>query len=792
MRFFFDFTLLACGASHLVHGYDASRHLWYDEPGADFSTGLAIGNGRIGALVYGSDTEKITLNENSVWSGEFQDRINNASLEAFPKVRELIADGNLTDAGQLVLEDMSGIPTTNRAYSVTNDLILDFGHSEGDWENYERWLDTLDGNVGVSYDYNGVTYSREVIAQFPSGVVAVRLNASQEGALSVNVALSRSQGVLWQGASLDNNTVTMDVGGDDAGSIAFSSGVRVVADGDINVNDSSLVVTGATVVDIFYDTDTEFQWTSQELYKESVTNKLADAVSAGFDDLKSEAIADHSKLIGRVALDIGSSGDTGLVATDERILNYQEDPDADPQFVSLAYQFGRHLLVAASRDTGGTLLGVPANLQGIWNDQYSPPWGGKYTININTEMNYWLAEPTNLIDTLRPLWDLMARGRERGSEVAERMYGCPGYVTHHNHDIWGDAVPHDNGTEWTMWPMSNLWLLSHMMEHYRFTGDQDFLKNTAWDLFYDAAAFWNCYLFEFDGYTTSGPSISPENSFVIPDNMSVAGQDASIDFSPTMDTSLLREFLTNVLTIASDLGISTADDDVLSNVQSLLDGLRPPQIGQYGQIQEWRIDYEEAAPDHRHISHLWDLFPNSRFTPLVNQTLADAARVSIERRLAAGGAATGWSRSWVAACYARLFDGDQFYNQTQQLLQGHVMPNMLNAIDVGSTTFQIDSNFGVVAAITESLLQSHASVVHLLPALADKIPTGSVTGLVARGGFEVSISWEDGALTQATIYSRLGNTLAVRVASGTSFKIDGEESESIETTAGSTYTVTLA
>ncbi|KAK6200777.1 Short-chain dehydrogenase/reductase aba4 [Pestalotiopsis sp. IQ-011] len=792
MHFLLELAVLAFGASRLVHGYDGSRHLWYDEPGTSFSEGLAIGNGRIGALVYGSAAENITLNENSVWSGLFQDRINNKSLEAFPQARQLLVDGNLTDAANLVLEDMAGIPTTNRAYSVTNNLVLDFGHSEDDWENYERWLDTLDGNVGVSYDYNNVTYSREVIAQFPSGVIALRLNASQEGALNVNVALARTQGILWQGASLDNNTVTMDVGGDDAGSIAFSSGVRVVGDGDVSVNGTSLAVTGATVVDLFYDAETEFQWSSQDLYQEAVTKKLADAVSTGFDDLRSDAIDDHSALIGRVALDIGSSGDAGLVATDERILNYQENPDADPQFFSLAYQFGRHLLVSASRDTGGTGLRVPANLQGIWNDNYSPPWGGKYTININTEMNYWLAEPTNLVETLRPLWDLMGRGRDRGTEVAERMYGCPGYVTHHNHDIWGDAVPHDNGTQYTMWPFSNLWLLSHMMEHYRFTGDQAFLKNTAWDLFYDAAAFWNCYLFEYNGYTTSGPSASPENSFIVPDNMSVAGEEASIDLSPTMDTLLLREFFTNVLAIASDLGISTTDDEVLSNVQTLLDGLRPALIGQYGQIQEWRIDYEEAEPDNRHISHLWDLFPNSRFTPLVNQTLADAARVSIERRLAAGGAATGWSRSWVSACYARLLDGNQFYNETQQLLQGHVMPNMFNAINAGSTLFQIDSNFGVVAAITESLLQSHAGVVHLLPALADKIPTGSVTGLVARGGFEVKISWEDGALAEATIKSRLGNTLAVRVADGVSFKIDGEATDSIETTAGSTYTVTLA
>ncbi|KAM0815017.1 putative Glycosyl hydrolase family 95 N-terminal domain-containing protein [Seiridium cardinale] len=792
MHWLHTIGLLGLGSFTLAYGYDGSRHIWYDTPGTGFNEGLAIGNGRIGALVLGSDTETIILNENSVWNGTFQDRINNASLEAFPRIRQLLEDGNLTEAGQLVLEDMAGNPTTSRAYSVTNNLVLDFGHSEDDWENYRRWLDTLEGNAGVSYDYNGITYSREAIAHFPSGIIAVRLNASETGALNVTIGLSRSRGVQWQGASLDNSTVTMDVGGPDAGSIAFSSGVRIITDGgDISSNGTSLTITGATTVDLFYDAETEFQWSTEDLYKTAVTDKLSDAASSGFDTLKSDSIQDHSELIGRVALNFGSSGEAGLLSTADRITNYQADPDADPEFVVLTYQFGRHLLVAASRDTGGTLLGVPANLQGVWNDNYLPPWGSKYTININTEMNYWLAESTNLIETLRPLWDLMARGRQRGLEVAERMYGCPGYVSHHNYDIWGDSAPHDNGTEWTMWPSSNLWLLSHMMEHYRFTGDQTFLKERAWDLFYDAATFWNCYLFEFECYTSSGPSISPENSFVVPANMSVAGEDASIDISPTMDTSLLREFFTNILILASDLGISTTDDAVLSNVQTLLDGLRPAQIGQYGQIQEWRIDYEEAEPDHRHISHLWDLFPNSRFTPLVNQTLADAARVSIERRLAAGGAATGWSRSWVAACFARLFDGNQSYNQTQQLLQGHVLPNMFHSIDVGSTLFQIDSNFGVVAAITESLLQSHA-VVHLLPALAAKVPTGSVTNLVARGGFEVTISWDEGAMTEASIYSRLGNPLKVRVADGVGFKIDGEEVESVETTAGTTYTVTLA
>ncbi|KAI1858610.1 hypothetical protein JX265_010703 [Neoarthrinium moseri] len=785
--------LFVIGLSTFVEGqtgkYSAARHLWYNTPGDGFSQGLALGNGRIGALVLGSATEKIILNENSVWSGLFEDRINDASLEAVPRIRDLLMNGNLTEAGQLVLANMAANPTTSRMFGVTNDLVLDFGHSDADWQNYERWLDTLDGNAGVTYDYNGVTYNREITAKFPEGVLAVRLNASEAGSLNVTVSLSRSKGIIWQGASLENNTVTMDIGGSEAGSIAFSSAVRVIADGDITSNGTSLVVTGATTVDLFYDAESEFQWDSVDLYKSSVTSKLEAAASDGYETLRTEAISDHSSLVGRVVLDIGSSGDVGLLPTNERIEKFKEEPDNDVEFVTLTYNFGRHLLVSSSRDTGGVGLGVPANLQGIWNDNYTPPWGGKYTVNINTEMNYWLAESTNLVETLRPLWDLMERSHQRGKDVAKRMYGCPGYMSHHNLDLWGDSAPHDNGTEYTMWPMANLWLLSHMMEHYRFTGDRSFLEKS-WSLFYDAATFYNCYLFKFEGYTSSGPSISPENNFVVPDDMAVARKNESIDISPTLDNSLLYEFFTNVLEIASVLQISTTGDEVLSNVQSLRDQLRPAQIGQFGQIQEWRIDYEEASPEQRHISHLWDLFPNSRFTPLINQTLADAARVSLQRRLDHGGAGTGWSRTWTAACFARLLDGNQFFNHTQILLQNHPLQNMFHSID-GSPTFQIDSNFGIVAAVTESLLQSHAGVVHLLPALPDKIPSGSFKGLVARGGFEVSASWSDGQLVSANIESRLGNALKVRVADGVEFKINGTVGDGVETAAGDIFTITV-
>lgn len=412
-------------------------------------------------------------------------------------------------------------------------------------------------------------------------------------------------------------------------------------------------------------------------------------------------------------------------------------------------------------------------------------------MNINTEMNYWLAETSNLAETLPPLWDLMGRSRERGADVAKKMYGCPGFVSHHNLDIWGDSAPHDNGTQWTASAMSSLWLASHMADHYRFTGDKAFLTDTAWPLFHQAAQFWNCYLFKFEGYWSSGPSASPENSFIIPEGMTNEGSQEGIDISPQFDTSLLYRFFSDLTELADVLDIDLSADDELSGAKDFLDGLRPTQIGQYGQVQEWRNDYEEVEPGHRHLSHLWDLFPGNRMSPLINETLSVAAQKSIERRLSSGGAATGWSRIWTAACYARLFSGDDAYNQIQTLVQNHTMLNGFNGID-GKETFQIDSNFGLVAAVSETLLQSHAGVIHLLPALSSKFDKGSVKGLVARGGFVVSIAWNHGNLTEATIESKLGNDLKVRVGGGVSFMIEGKSMESVTTKAGTIYRITLS
>ncbi|KAI0894191.1 Six-hairpin glycosidase-like protein [Annulohypoxylon nitens] len=767
--------------------YSGSRHLWYNTPGTGFTSGLAIGNGRIGALVLGSSPERIILNEASVWSGPYQDRVNPSAQNAYPQVLDLLSSGQITAGSDLTLREMTAIPTTNRAFSVTNDMNLDFGHSINQTSNYERWLDTLTGYSGLTYDYDNVTYRREVAAAFPSGVIAIRLNASVKASINVTISLYRSYGVLQTVASPANGTIFQDIGGPDAHSIAFSSGLKVIVDtGDITSRDGeSLSITGATTVEIFYDAETEFRWETEDQYKASVSNRLNEAAATGFQRLKAESTARHQSMMSRVDIDLGiSNSSTALLPTDQRITSYEADPESDKELMVLLYNFGRHLLISSSSDAGNDGFGVPANLQGIWNENYSPPWGSKYTVNINLQMNYWLAETTNLADTLPPLWDLMHRSHERGQDVAKRMYGCPGYVSHHNLDLWGDSAPHDNGTEYTTWAMSAPWLLNHMIEHFRFTGDKDFLETQVWPLLVDSVAFYECYTFEFEGHLSSGPSPSPENDYIIPESMSRNGSKGSIDISPTMDNSLLYALFSSYIEVASVLNISIDE-----NVESMRSNLRDFQIGQYGQIQEWRNDYTEAEQGHRHLSNLWDLFPGYRISPLANQTLANAARVSIDRRNNGTSTRTGWSRAWMTACLARLLDGDAAINEAQALLQNHLLPNLFTRIS--DETFQIDSNFGYVAAITEVLLQSHLGFVHLLPAPASQIPTGTVSGLVARGGFEVSLSWKDGKFVEAKIKSKLGGKLTVRIADGIAFNIDGEAVEAVETLAGQTYSITV-
>ncbi|KAF7591353.1 hypothetical protein BBP40_001631 [Aspergillus hancockii] len=766
----FSYLLYLAAGPAIAHArFDPSRFTWYKSPADEFAATLPLGNGRLGAAVWGSMVENVTLNENSIWDGQFMDRVNPDSYSSLGPVRSLLKEGNITEAGQISLANTVGSPTEPRAYHPLGALILDFGHNNSEIMNYTRSLDLRQGIAVVTYQSHGVTYRREYVASHPAGIIAARLKASKAGELNVSVSLSRTRYVTNNIAIVQNGVgaLTMRASTAEVDGIDFAAGVRIVTHGGhISSNAASVVISGAGTVDIFFDAETSYRYDDQTLEYE-INRKLELAVQSGFPSIKSTAIADHQSLAGRVDLDLGSSGAAGDLPTNTRLAKYKTNPDADPELVTLMFQFGRHCLIASSRDTGDSPL--PPNLQGIWNEDYEPAWGGRYTVNINLQMNYWPAEVTNLAETLTPLVSLLETVKPRGQDVARRMYHCDngGYVLHHNTDLWGDAVPVNNGTQWTMWPMGGAWLLANLIEHYQFTQDADFLRERIWPLLQSTAQFYHCYLFPFDGYLSTGPSISPENAFVVPNNMSKAGNEEAIDIAPTMDNSLLSGLFLSVIEAGKALGISSED---IAQAESALQRIKPPRVGSYGQILEWREEYEEAEPGHRHMSPIFGLYPGSQMTPLINATLAAAAKSLLDHRIAHGSGNTGWSRAWTISLYARLFDARAAWNHTQVFLKTYPSTNLWNTDAGPGTAFQIDGNFGFTAGIAEMLLQSHAKVVHLLPAVP--VPRGKVSGLVARGNFVVDMEWSEWKLTSARITARSGGTLTVRVQDGRGFSVD--------------------